>query len=111
MTVVRYDETPKEPIAEKRERYLSHTNDLMMVVLDFTDGPMEEPDPPHHHVHEQISYIAEGEVIFFLDGEPHPMKAGDMVAIPSNVPHCLQLLTEKVRLIDTFNPIREEFLK
>jgi len=27
------------------------------------------------------------------------------------VPHSIQLLTERVRLVDSFTPIREEFLK
>ena len=36
-----------ESIGEGRTRYLAHTEKLMMVVIDFTDGPTSEPDPPH----------------------------------------------------------------
>ena len=111
MSAVRQAEAPRDPISPGRERYLSHTNDLMMVVIDFADGPSEAPDPPHHHPHEQITYVAEGEVLFFIDGTPHKLSAGDMITVASNLPHCIQLLTEKVRLVDTFNPIREDFLK
>lgn len=110
MTAIYQSKTARESIGEGRERYLSHTNDLMMVVIDFTDGPSEQPDPPHSHPHEQITYVAEGEVIFFLDQTPHNLQAGDMICVPSNLPHTIQLLSEKVRLVDTFNPIREEFL-
>ncbi len=110
MTATLQSDTPRQAIADGRERYLAHTNDLMMVVIDFTDGPSEQPDPPHSHPHEQITYVAEGKVIFFLDKTPHTLQAGDMISVPSNVPHNIQLLTEKVRLVDTFNPIREEFL-
>jgi quercetin dioxygenase-like cupin family protein len=110
MTATYQNNTPREPIAKGRERYLSHTNDLMMVVIDFTDGPTSQPDPPHNHPHEQITYVAEGKLIFFLDKTPHNLQAGDMICVPSNVPHTIQLLSEKVRLVDTFNPIREDFL-
>lgn len=110
MSAVRYDEIEKEPIGEGRERYISYTDNLMMVVIDFTDGPSEEPDPPHHHPHEQVTYVAEGELLFFLDGEPHKLTTGDMMTVPPNVPHSIQLLTDKVRLVDTFTPLREDFL-
>ena len=111
MSVTIQSQTPRESIAPGRERYLTHTNDLMMVVIDFTDGPTEQPDPPHSHPHEQITYVVEGEILFFLGDTPHRLSAGDMIGVPSNVPHTAQLLSAKVRLVDTFNPIREEFLK
>ncbi len=45
MTVVRWAETTPEAIAPGRTRYLAHTDDLMVVVIDFEDGPHAEPDP------------------------------------------------------------------
>lgn len=110
MAVLREQECEKEVIGDKRERYLTHTDNLMMVVIDFNDGPTSEPDPPHDHPHEQMSYVAEGEVIFFLDGVPHPLKKGDMFTVQPNVSHSVQLLTQHVRLVDTFTPLREDFL-
>lgn len=100
----------KEQIADKRTRYLTYTENLMMVVIDFNDGPTTEPDPPHNHPHEQLSYVAAGEIIFFLDGQPTRLSAGDMFTVPPNVPHSVQLLTNHVRLVDTFTPLREDFL-
>ena len=111
MGVIRAADVTPETIASKRERYLAHTEKLMMVVLDFNDGPTEAPDPPHAHPHEQISYVVAGEVIFFLDGEPTRMGPGDLVTIPPDVPHTVQLLSPHVRLVDTFHPLREDFLK
>jgi hypothetical protein len=35
----------------------------------------------------------------------------DMITVPPDAPHTIQLLAEKVRLVDTFNPIREDFLE
>lgn len=111
MSVVRQAETPRESIAPGRTRYLAHTDHLMMVVIDFEDGPADQPDPPHSHPHEQVTYVAAGEVLFFLDQEPHRLGPGDMITVPPDVPHMIQLLSDHVRLVDTFSPIREDFLK
>lgn len=112
MATLKYHETPATIVREGLERKLIHVEKLMTVVIDFTDGPWAEPEPPHSHVHEQTSYIASGEIIFFCeDEEPVQLKAGDMFAVPSGKKHCIQLLTPSARLVDSFNPIREDFLK
>lgn len=110
MATVTEADVLKETIGEGRARYLTQTKNLMMVVIDFDDGPTEEPDPPHSHPHEQVSYVAEGEIIFFLDGEGTRLGKGDMFTVPPNIPHTVQLLTSHVRLVDTFTPIREDFI-
>jgi quercetin dioxygenase-like cupin family protein len=112
MTVLKREDAALETIAEGRQRYLAHTDNLMMVVIDFHDGPAAEPDPPHSHPHEQITYVAAGEVLFFVEGsEPVKLTAGDVITIPPDVPHTVQPLTDYFRLVDTFSPIREDFLK
>lgn len=112
MPVLKANETKMHQVKPGVQRRLVHTNDLMTVVIDFDNGPWDEPEPPHSHVHEQITYVAEGELIFFCEGEPdHKLKAGDMFSVPSNKKHTIQLLSKTVKLIDSFNPIREEFLK
>ena len=99
------------PVRKGLSRRLIHTHDLMMVVIDFTDGPWAEPEPLQHHVHEQITYVAEGEILFFCEGEQEQrLVAGDMFSVSSNKKHGIQLLSDTARLIDTFNPIRNEFL-
>ena len=110
MPIVKQSEATKTPIAEGRTRFLAQTSRLMTAVIDFSDGPTDEPDPPHKHPHEQISYVAEGEILFCVEDEKHHLTAGDLFTVPGNVPHSVQLLTEKVRIVDTFTPIREDFL-
>lgn len=84
----------------------------MTVIIDFTGGPWSEPEPPHSHPHEQATYIAEGEVLFICEGEPdQKLGPGDMFYVASNKKHTIQLLTESARLVDSFNPIREEFVR
>jgi len=110
MAVIQEKKIKKEQIGPGRERYLGYTDKLMMVIIDFNDGPTSEPDPPHSHPHEQVSYVVSGEVIVYIGEEATRMAPGDIFTVPPNVPHTVQLLTEYVRLVDTFTPIRDEFL-
>lgn len=110
MSVTLQNEVPRQIIGPGRERYLTHSEHLMMVVMDFTDGPRTQPDPPHSHPHEQITYVAAGRVLFFLDDDAYELGAGDMVVVPPDKPHTIQLLTPHARLVDTFSPIREDLL-
>jgi len=110
MGCVKHAEITPIAIGEKRTRYLAQTPQLMMAVIDFNDGPTPAPDSPHFHPHEQVSYVAAGEILFFLDGVPTRLSPGDMYTVPSGVPHAVQLLTAHVRLVDCFHPPREDFL-
>ena len=93
-------------------RRMIRTRALMTVVLDLEGGPWTEADPFHSHPHEQTCYIAAGEVLFLSEGsEPAKLSAGDCFAVPPHVPHSIQLLSKTAKLIDSFHPVREDFLK
>ncbi len=107
----KYDEAGVTKIAENIERRIINTDSLMLVVVDFYDGPTNSPDPMHNHIHEQVSFLAEGEVLLFSGNElPVHLKKGDMFGMPSDVPHSIQRLTKHVRIVDCFTPLRKEFL-
>ena len=111
MAILKEMDSKPTRVKEGLQRRLLHTDNLMMVVIDFDNGPWTEPDPLHQHIHEQATYIADGEVIFFCEGEPEQrLKKGDMFCVPSGRPHAIQLLSARARLIDCFNPIRKDFL-
>jgi len=111
MPVLQFDTIPYEKVKEGLQRKIIRTNNLMTVLIVFSNGPWKEPEPPHSHPHEQTSYVAAGEIIFYCEGEKDQrLKSGDMFAIPSGKKHTIKLLTKIVRLIDSFNPIREDFL-
>lgn len=111
MAVLKAEEATIATVKEGVTRRLIHTKDLMMVVIDFDNGPWKEPDPGHSHVHEQATYVVSGEIIFFCEGESEQrLKAGDMFSVPSGKEHTIQLLTKTAKLIDSFTPLREEFL-
>ncbi len=111
MGITKRSEITPDLIAPGRYRYLAYTDHLMMAVLECEDGPSREPDPPHSHPHEQVACVVSGEVLFFMDGKSTRLGPGDLVAVPPNVPHAIQLLTQQVKMIDSFTPIRKDFLK
>ena len=106
-----FDQTPPIKVNDNVTRRFAYLNDLMIVIVDIENGPMAAPDPFHSHVAEQVSYVAEGETIVIIGDKKQTLKAGDIFIVPSNVPHTVQSLTPKLRLVDTFNPIREDFLQ
>jgi quercetin dioxygenase-like cupin family protein len=111
MAVLKEAEAKRVQVKDGITRRVLHTKDLMMVVINFENGPWKDPDPLHHHVHEQITYVAEGELIFFCEGEPDQiLTRGDVVSVPSGKKHAIQLLSKNAVLVDSFNPIREDFL-
>jgi quercetin dioxygenase-like cupin family protein len=111
MPVLRKSETAPQRVNPRMERRLTNLDNLMVVVCDFFDGPMPEPDKPHNHPHEQITYVESGELYFFIGDEKYLVTAGDLITIPAEANHSIQMLSSKVRLIDTFSPVREDFLK
>lgn len=112
ISVLSSDQAEGEGFRPGFKRHILHTSQLMTVVLDIENGPWDAPDPYHSHPHEQITYIADGDLLFLAEGEPpQRLKAGDLVAVPSGVPHSIQLLSRRARLVDSFSPIREDFLK
>ena len=106
-----YDKAPPIVVDERVTRRIAYLNDLMIVIVDITGGPQSKPDPFHAHVAEQVCYVAEGELIATIGEKQQQLKAGDVFIVPSNVPHTVQMLTSTIRLIDTFHPVREDFLQ
>ncbi len=65
--------------------------------------------PLHHHHNEQISYILEGALKFFIEGKEIIVRAGEILCIPPNVPHEAHALADTVDL-DIFNPPRQDWI-
>ena len=112
MSVLKFSESAPEVVRKGLERRIIYTQDLMTAMVDFLDGPWAEAEPFHSHPHEQTSYIASGNILFFCEGEPEQhLQEGDMFAVASGKKHAIRLLSASARLVDSFNPIRQEFLR
>ena len=65
--------------------------------------------PTHHHESEQLTYIMEGALEFELEGRTVVVRKGEVLHIPSNVPHRAVALEDTLDL-DIFSPIRVDWL-
>ena len=65
--------------------------------------------PLHRHHNEQVTYILEGALKFAIDGKEIVVRAGEVLCIPSHMPHEAWAIEDTVDL-DVFDPPREDWL-
>src|SRR5205809_7921797 len=71
-----------------------------------------EPDavvPEHHHPHEQLGLVIEGEITFRVGDEERTLGPGGTWRITSDVPHEAKAGAEGAAVIDVFTPTREDW--
>lgn len=79
------------------------------MTLSFVEIQPGVTMPVHSHPHEQITHVLEGELEMTIDGEKLVLTPGTVHVIPGNTPHGAYSRTA-VRLIDAFNPVREDYI-
>ena len=65
--------------------------------------------PEHSHENEQLTYILEGTLRFWIDGKVIDVHAGEVLCIPPHMPHKAQAMVDTVDL-DVFYPPRQDWL-
>ena len=66
--------------------------------------------PMHAHESEQMTYILQGALRFLIEGEEITVREGEVLHIPSRVPHQSEALEDTLEL-DVFSPIRAEWVE
>jgi quercetin dioxygenase-like cupin family protein len=61
----------------------------------------------HVHDSEQVIYVLDGALCCMVDGEDLVVRAGEVVVIPSGVPHQMEVLDDTL-VIDMFSPGRAD---
>lgn len=88
-------------------RILAHNGKMMAVEVNFEAGAV---GPLHNHPHEQLTYVLSGKFEFTIGDAKHVVSKGDTLYKEPNIVHgCVCL--EPGTLLDTFTPVREDFLK
>ncbi|MBS1497183.1 MAG: cupin domain-containing protein [Bacteroidetes bacterium] len=80
---------------------------LMLVKVHFEKGAI---GTLHSHPHSQITHINKGVFKVTIGDEEKILSMGDAFYAPPNTMHGAECLEEGI-LIDTFSPMREDFLK
>ena len=85
--------------------YYAHGSSMTFGYIEIAAG---SDMPEHHHVHEQITYILEGQLDMKIGGKAYSLTAGMYHVIPANTPHSAFAKTN-CKLIDAFSPVREDY--
>lgn len=105
----RWNDLPAEPMKGTITRKLITSQRMMIAHVYLKKG---DDVPQHSHENEQITYILEGGLHFWLgaDGERElTVRAGEVLIIPSYLPH-RALAIEDTLDVDVFNPPRQDWL-
>jgi quercetin dioxygenase-like cupin family protein len=105
----RWDSMKKERVSDMLERRLITGDRMMLAHVYLKKGCIV---PKHSHENEQLTYILEGALKFRIgeDGaEEIVVSAGEVLLIPSNVPHMAEALEETLD-VDVFSPPRQDWL-
>jgi len=66
--------------------------------------------PEHSHPNEQVTYILEGALKFWIDGKEILIRSGETLTIPPNMPHKAEAVEDTVDL-DVFYPPRADWMR
>src|SRR3984893_266339 len=109
VTWYRWDDMPKERVSDVLDRRLITADRIMLTHVYIKKDAVV---PRHSHENEQITYILEGGLRFWIgedESEVIDVLAGDVLHIPSLVQHKAEALEDTLD-VDIFSPPRQDWL-
>jgi quercetin dioxygenase-like cupin family protein len=109
VTFYRWSDVPKEKVSDTLDRRLITGDTMMLTHVYIKKGSIV---PQHQHDNEQITYILEGGLRFWIGKDQSQVidvMAGEVLHIPSNVFHKAEALEDTLD-VDIFNPPRQDWL-
>jgi quercetin dioxygenase-like cupin family protein len=102
----RWDELALEKVTEMISRKIVTGEREMLAQIYLKKGAVV---PMHSHESEQMTYVLQGALKFLVGGEELVVRDGEVLHIPSWVPHQAEALEDTFEL-DLFSPIRQDWL-
>jgi quercetin dioxygenase-like cupin family protein len=109
VTFYRWEDMPREKVSDVLDRRLITGDRMMLTHVYIKKGAIV---PRHSHENEQITYILEGGLRFWIgedESEVVDVRAGEVLHIPSFVQHKAEALEDTVD-VDIFSPPRQDWL-
>jgi quercetin dioxygenase-like cupin family protein len=109
VTFFRWADMPREKVTDMLERRLITGDRLMLTHVYLKKGAIV---PQHNHHNEQLTYILEGILRFWIGDDESEMidvRAGEVLLIPSLVKHKAEALEDTLD-VDIFSPPRQDWL-
>src|SRR5258708_14655691 len=100
-----WESVPLEVMSDVISRKVISGDKAMVAQVFLKKGAVV---PEHHHESEQITYILEGALKFEIEGKEIVVHKGEVLSIPSNVPHRAVAMEDTLDL-DIFSPIRVDW--
>ena len=98
------------PLTELAPGSMSHLVVGEQAVVSFLTIPANSHFPVHRHEAEQIMIVLEGHMDDIIDGKLYRVGKGDVVILPSNIPHGGYIGEVDCRVIDIFAPPRADLV-
>lgn len=102
----RWDEIALEKITEMISQKIVAGEREMLAQIYLKRGALV---PMHAHESEQMTYILQGALKVVVDGEEITVREGEVLHIPSRIPHQAEALEDTFEL-DVFSPVREDWI-
>ena len=102
---ISWNSIPIENLNAQLGRQLIVGQDLMLARVLLKKGCVV---PEHTQPNEQLAYILEGALKFWIDGKEIVVRPGEVLTIPPNMPHKAEALEDTVD-IDIFYPPRADW--
>ena len=102
----RWSDTPAEQINPSISRQFICGERVTIARFELTRGGVV---PRHSHENEQVSYIVSGALKFVFDDHEVVVRGGEVLQIPSSVPHAAEVVEDCVA-IDVFSPVRQDWI-
>jgi quercetin dioxygenase-like cupin family protein len=109
VTLHRWNDMPRQRVTDVIDRRVICGERMMLAHVYLKKGSIV---PRHSHDNEQLTYILEGALKFHIgaDGaEELIVRAGEVLVIPSGVPHQAEALEDTLD-VDVFAPPRQDWL-
>jgi quercetin dioxygenase-like cupin family protein len=103
---IRFEDMPVERLNPLLDRQFVAGEKSMLARLVLRRGGVV---PMHSHENEQITYILEGALKFIIEGKEYVVRAGEVLVIPSHLPHSAEALEDTLDL-DIFCPPRADWI-
>ena len=106
---IRWEAMEKERLNDRLTRRIITGERAMLTHVYLDKGAVV---PMHSHDNEQITYVIHGALRFWIedeDSEPIDVRAGEVLVLPSWVPHKAIALEDTLD-VDIFTPPRQDWL-
>ncbi len=103
---LKWKEVEQEQLNPLIDRQMVTGDNLMLARVLLKKGAIV---PEHSHENEQVTYILEGALKFWIDGQEIVVHGGEVLCIPAHMPHKAEAVEDTVDL-DVFYPPRQDWI-